>query len=119
MPPVHILALDADEKQSIGAQKWERRLLPTATPPIAHKDILVTPQNLINIVDEWLHETDDSEQSNAPLPVLFVALHACGSLTVNILRSFIGCNTSKEATWSAVGVVAVGCCYNLMYPNGV
>jgi len=86
--------------------------LPEATPPIAHKTILIAPQTLLDTIDEWVGE------SPQPVPVLLVALHACGSLTPDILRSFISSVNTPHPSWYPVGVVAVGCCYNLMNPGG-
>jgi hypothetical protein len=105
----HILALDADQQQTRGAQKWEERLLPNASPPISHETILISPQNLLATIDLWVSE---------PAPVIFVALHACGSLTPDILRAFISASRSRR-TWYPAGLVAVGCCYNLMNPVGL
>ena len=63
-------------------------------------------------MDEWVA---DSAQ---PVPVLLVALHACGSLTPDILRSFMSSVKTPRPSWYPIGVVAVGCCYNLMTPGG-
>ncbi|KAF7365455.1 Methyltranfer-dom domain-containing protein [Mycena venus] len=54
-----------------------------------------------------------------PAPVLLVALHACGSLTPDILRTFfIQQDAPKDRRlWTPVGVIAVGCCYNLLAPQ--
>jgi len=104
----HILALDADEEQTRGAQKWEERLLPNASPPINHETMLISPQNLLDTIDLWVSEL---------APVIFVALHACGSLTPDILRAYISASRSRR-TWYPAGLVAVGCCYNLMNPVG-
>jgi len=104
----HILALDADKEQTRSAQKWEERLLPNASPPINHETILISPQNLLDTIDRWVSE---------PAPVIFVALHACGSLTPDILRAYISASRSRR-TWYPAGLVAVGCCYNLMSPVG-
>ncbi|KAF8798857.1 hypothetical protein BYT27DRAFT_7228159 [Phlegmacium glaucopus] len=112
LPQSHILALDADQEQTRAAQQWERRLLPNATPPITHNTILITPQSLLDTVHKWV---GDSPQ---PVPVLLVALHACGSLTLDILRSFISSVKNPHPSWYPVGVVAVGCCYNLMNTGG-
>jgi len=111
--------LDADAAQTNGAQKWERRLLPDVHPPIEHKTVVITPQSLLSVVDEWIHATRSKDQpdNGCPIPVLFVALHACGSLTLDILRAYI--SSREGAVWSGVGVVAVGCCYNLMNPGGM
>jgi len=107
----HILAVDADKQQTRGAQKWEKRLLPTASPPISHATILISSQSLLDTIDQWF----ESE----PVPVLFVALHACGSLTPDILRAYISAShSSSSRTWYPVGLVVIGCCYNLMNPVG-
>ena len=113
MPQSHILALDADQQQTEGAQRWERRLLPNATPPITHKTILIAPQTLLNTVNEWV-----AESALEPVPILLIALHACGSLTPDILRSFISSVKNPYSSWYPLGIVAVGCCYNLMRPGG-
>lgn len=117
LPKAHILALDADEAQTNGARKWEERLLPNASPPISHKTLLINPENLIATIDDWI-TTDGSGQM--PASVIFVALHACGSLTPDIFRTYFASVKRKlvERIWTAVMVVVVGCCYNLMYPTG-
>lgn len=57
-----------------------------------------------------------------PTPVLFVALHACGSLTPNILRAFaVGARSgmTNAAAWTPRAAVIVGCCYNMLHPEGM
>ncbi|KAF9524475.1 methyltransferase domain-containing protein [Crepidotus variabilis] len=119
LPQSSILALDADEAQTTGAKKWEDRVLPNVSPPIFHKTTLITPQNLVAVIDEWIYEDRPAHVSPEPSPVILVALHACGSLTTDVVRAYFASKSrsSSHRGWVASGVVAVGCCYNLMYPN--
>ncbi|CAN6338938.1 unnamed protein product [Urochloa humidicola] len=50
----------------------------------------------------------ESTQSNPPL--ILAGLHACGDLSVNMLRVFVSCEQVKA-------LVSVGCCYNLLSEN--
>ncbi|KAF8654608.1 hypothetical protein AX16_003520 [Volvariella volvacea WC 439] len=111
--PAYILALDSNEAQSIAAQKWEQKILPPNHTPISHKTVHITSTSLKEAIDEWIDAT--SAASVEPVPVLIVALHACGSLTPSILRAFA--SQSSASPWSFAGLVIVGCCYNLLHPS--
>lgn len=51
------------------------------------------------------------EQPNPSIPQLVLAgLHACGDLSVNMLRVFVSCEQVQA-------LVSVGCCYNLLSEN--
>lgn len=132
-----LLALDGDAAQTVGAERWESRAqkrTPVAeekngeikpdTKAITHKTIHITPETLLNIVDNWIPQGEDDE-------VACVALHACGSLTPSILRAILqgmGCSALSEGqeggegrstrAWRMCGAVVVGCCYNLMDSSG-
>jgi len=110
----HILALDADQDQTTGAQRWETRLIPSLVPRIAHKTVLISADTLSSTISEWV----DEGKFEIPVPVLLVALHACGSLTLDVLRTFTINLKTPRPTWYPAGVVTVGCCYNLMNPGG-
>ncbi|KIY52182.1 hypothetical protein FISHEDRAFT_35749 [Fistulina hepatica ATCC 64428] len=112
----HLLALDSDDAQTRGAQKAEDKLR-IRDGSITHKTVHITSQNLIQTVNEWIAEDTDSD--DAPnMPVLFVALHACGSLTPTILRSLLEARRKRRRLrWTPIGVIAVGCCYNLLSPE--
>lgn len=105
---------------------------------ITHRTIHITPTTLLSSIDEWiLSEADiskqhsnaggaEKEQAGNPIPVLFVALHACGSLTPDIIRAFLSYGaassngtTGRKKKWIAAGVLVVGCCYNLLAPSGM
>ncbi|KAJ6620745.1 methyltransferase domain-containing protein [Mycena sp. CBHHK59/15] len=117
----HLLALDSSEVQTRGAQRWEART--GLVGSITQKTIHITPDTLCESIDEWIHATTASQEENddaAPVPVFLVALHACGSLTPDIVRAFFSqLNASAGAYigWTPVGMMAVGCCYNLLAPG--
>jgi len=127
LPRTRILALDADKAQTVGAQRWERQLLPPPTPTtqeknpsITHKTIHITPKKLFETVDEWIKEEEvvsPEEDRREEIPVLLVGLHACGSLTPDIIRTF-GQSRPSNKMWKFAAVVVIGCCYNLMNPGG-
>lgn len=132
-----MLALDGDAAQTVGAERWESRAQKrTRTAKetgrkakedaniITHKTIHITPETLLDVVDNWIPPGEDDE-------VVYVALHACGSLTPSILRAILqgmDSSTSSEGqydrkgnivrTWRMRGAVVVGCCYNLMDSSG-
>ncbi|KAL1719681.1 methyltransferase domain-containing protein [Schizophyllum commune] len=114
-----VLALDADDLQTTGAKKWERKL--GIEDSVMHQTIWITPSNLLETVDEWITGMRRSEDD--PIPVFLVALHACGSLTPTILRTFVAARRRRYSwegtipTWRPAGMVAVGCCYNLLQPE--
>ncbi|EIM86094.1 uncharacterized protein STEHIDRAFT_157609 [Stereum hirsutum FP-91666 SS1] len=97
---------------------------------LTHKTIHITPSTLYQAVTAWIQDapysySDDSsstENLNTPIPVLVVGLHACGSLTPDILRVFLSFHDSPPnttapphiTTWTPKAAVVVGCCYNMM-----
>lgn len=123
-----ILAIDSNELQTTGAQRWEdaavkgkrgqqaqARLVTDRL--IEHRTIRLGSSELLHELDDWLPVQEDRK----PRPVLFVALHACGSLTPNILRAIVASthNDLEEHGWYPLGGVIVGCCYNLLDPQGL
>jgi hypothetical protein len=102
----HTLALDADHAQTTGAETR------TSTARITHRTLHITPDTLLHAIDDWIPTTT----SDVPVPVLFIALHACGSLTPDILRAFLRARAAPHPLWTPLAVVAVGCCYNLLHP---
>ncbi|KAF7299322.1 Methyltranfer-dom domain-containing protein [Mycena indigotica] len=105
---VQLLALDFNEVQTAGAAKMMAR--DKRDGQIAQRTIYIKPDTLLAAVDDWIGE--DEEQ-----PVLFVALHACGSLTPDIFRAVFEQRRRQSSRWRPVGVLAVGCCYNLLAPG--
>lgn len=88
---------------------------------IDHKTAYITPQTLISSVDDWTRECSlrplpaNTPSTNDPEPILFVALHACGSLTPAVIKAVSSTRfMSPNGLWKAAGCVVVGCCYNLM-----
>lgn len=73
---------------------------------------------------DWLHfgVPDFPSASQDPIPIMFVALHACGSLTIDILKTFLAHYDKAEdgePPWEPHSLVVVGCCYNLISASGV
>ncbi|KAL7088263.1 hypothetical protein ACP275_13G117100 [Erythranthe tilingii] len=50
-------------------------------------------------------------KANEKSSLVLAGLHACGDLSVTMLRSFMECNAVKA-------VVSIGCCYNLLSEDG-
>ncbi|XP_073058830.1 LOW QUALITY PROTEIN: uncharacterized protein [Primulina eburnea] len=50
--------------------------------------------------------------TNEKSSLILAGLHACGDLSVTMLRSFIECKEVKS-------VVSIGCCYNLLSEKGI
>ncbi|KAJ7043831.1 methyltransferase domain-containing protein [Mycena alexandri] len=111
----HLLALDSSEVQTKGAQRREERT--GIVGSITQKTIHITPTTLCESIEEWIGNI--SSQEADPAPVLLVALHACGSLTPDILRSFFIQRTASKdrPLWTPIAMIAVGCCYNLLAPQ--
>ncbi|KAJ3523896.1 hypothetical protein NMY22_g11237 [Coprinellus aureogranulatus] len=126
-PSAKLLALDADHSQTEGAERFVKPSKPGRIDPqtselesrISHRTILITPETLLQVVDDWV-DGQSEDRDGTPVSVIFVALHACGSLTPDLLRSFlsrVSDSDSVQRIWKPLSVVAVGCCYNLMFPG--
>ncbi|KAF8552764.1 hypothetical protein OG21DRAFT_1443021 [Imleria badia] len=146
----HVLALDNDENQTSGANRWttkeaarklKRKHRSSSHTPngtrkgsLTHRTVHVCPQTLEESITDWLSDPSGVQQhgdpgihhspaSTEPVPVLMVALHACGSLTVDVLRAFLTDRTRAPQAkgvgclWKPHSLVVVGCCYNLMSPS--
>ncbi|KAF5337477.1 hypothetical protein D9758_013585 [Tetrapyrgos nigripes] len=103
----NILALDSDADQSSGARARDQNFRST---DILHKTIHITPHSLLKAVDQWIPPNNNNAK------VLLVALHACGSLTIDTLRAFIA-SQANNSRWSFIATIVVGCCYNLLNPT--
>lgn len=77
-----------------------------------------------SVIDDWLQTTGAYEavgwDPSGFVPVAFVALHACGSLSPDFLKKIVQLQDAKEneRRWYVAGAVVVGCCYNLMQKSG-
>jgi len=143
---LHVLALDSNSSQTDGAERRrvrEERIsrhAPVRNKPIlpngsvTHKTVLITSHNLESAISDWIANfisnthSESTQQDRGPVLVLFVALHACGTLTPDILRTFIsqhkalhslrGSPHPEPQKWLPASAAIVGCCYNLMSPDG-
>lgn len=186
---LHVLALDSNEIQTSGAERWKAKELarrqkqfkrgkdaqsvpdsnhhctdplfrshvPTSVPAactaskiimrshmgsLTHQTICINSITLESSIHEWLFSGEDDQIASCtsmigdlpvdgaerrihrgkPVPVMMVALHACGSLTPDVLRAFLSNHRRPSAPsariWTAQALVVVGCCYNLMALEG-
>ncbi|KAI6166671.1 methyltransferase domain-containing protein [Pisolithus thermaeus] len=145
---LHVLALDNNENQTSGANNWkikdalrkaheQRRnntqngkTCPSQTTPsshshgsLTHRTVHIQPTTLEAVIEDWLlaDVPNTITSSRDPIPIMFVALHACGSLTVDVLRTFLS-HHSKPGSgrrWEPHSLVVVGCCYNLISLSGM
>lgn len=143
---LHVLALDNNANQTSGANNWkikdalrrahEQRRNNTrdiktgssqTTPSshsngsLTHQTVHIKPTTLEAAIEDWLlaNVPDTFTSSRDPIPIMFVALHACGSLTVDVLRTFLSHRSKAESGrwWEPHSLVVVGCCYNLITPS--
>ncbi|KAG6336264.1 hypothetical protein ID866_2818 [Astraeus odoratus] len=92
---------------------------------LTHRTVHIQPGSLEAAISDWLltEFPDGSPFSRRPIPILLVALHACGSLTIDILRTFLSQRRKIEdevlasPAWEPHSLVVVGCCYNLICPS--
>lgn len=115
----------SDSQTPIGARKGS----------LTHRTVHVYPQTLEESIADWLKDPpgiqgrDDADIHYSPtrpepVPVMFVALHACGSLAVDVLRTFLSDlarapqANDVQHTWRPHSLIVVGCCYNLMSHSG-
>ncbi|KAI0088562.1 methyltransferase domain-containing protein [Irpex rosettiformis] len=123
---LHVLALDWSDIQSDGAKRREKSKKkvskgqgskePPQTGSLSYETLPINPRSLQEVVQNWVTTFKTSFQEVEKVPVLFVALHACGSLTLDILRTFLFAlkDSSGRRGWRPAGALVVGCCYNLL-----
>lgn len=99
---------------------------------LTYKTVDITQESLLISTDDWMSRSRSiplrqpssvEEKELATAPVLMVALHACGSLTLDICRALASRIKDKgpvagSETWRPRAAVIVGCCYNLLRPEG-
>lgn len=99
------------------------------TGTLCYRKIAITTDTLVTAADEWISQSNTegrgclsytpSAHGSSGVPVFLVALHACGSLTLDILRAVIRQSLEERTdSWFAAGGLIVGCCYNLLRPEG-
>lgn len=82
---------------------------------VTQATVFVDKDALPTAIDQWMK---DQMLSASEAPVIIIGLHACGSLTPAVLRSFVSLyHTQKREqlsprAWRCNGIALVGCCYN-------
>ncbi len=121
--------VEADDSTRKQASRIEQSCPSVTDGSLTYVTTSIDSDSLVSSTKAWLEDTPPSNadpvHTPAPVtPVLFVALHACGSLTPDILRAFASARkptssvTSTPATWMPQGAIIVGCCYNMMRSEG-
>lgn len=131
---MHVLALDSSEHQLEGSERrapraqtlsnltsrafWlgERPSFESHPGSRGASSSRSDSLQIEHVLEEWLESMDafGSIPDGSSLPVVFVALHACGSLTPEILRKVSEFQPSADRRWHVAGALIVGCCYNLL-----
>lgn len=131
---LHVLALDWSPVQSEGAIRREKIAKKSSRRPktkqnssecpalhkgsLTYETLLIDTQSLLEAVDGWVASVGEAAEEQ--VPVLLVALHACGSLTLDIFRAF-GSKlkvSGAASRWEPAAALVVGCCYNRLASAG-
>ena len=119
---MHVLALDASDTQAKGAERQGSYNKSSSDQgSLTYQIGNITPLTLLQSVDKWITELSPLAAESHTTSVVFVALHACGGLTPNILRTSISAmhgNDRGKRDWSLKAAIVVGCCYNMMEGKG-
>ena len=118
---MHVLALDSSDTQAKGAKR--RGLYHKSSSnqgSLTYRVVKITSATLLQSVDEWVTNLFPLSAGSHPSSIMFVALHACGSLATDILRTSVSamCDSEKRG-WSLKATIVVGCCYNMMEGKGM
>jgi len=97
----HVLAIDGDASQRDGAEHLDRVGRAKVTGSLQHRVQRLDEQAIGELLEMWTSKQADAAK-------LCIGLHACGQLSVDILRAF------AAATEPTLPLVLVPCCYNLM-----
>lgn len=119
---MHVLALDSSGTQANGAEKQgSYHKLSGDQGSLTYQIAKVTPCSLLQSVNKWITDSSPLTVESHPPSVVFVALHACGSLTTDILRTSVSVmrrSDEKKRGWSLRAAFVVGCCYNMIEERG-
>jgi len=119
---MHVLALDSSDVQAKGAERHGSYIKsPNNQGSLKYRIAKITPSTLLQSVDKWFTDLSPPAVKSHPPSVVFVALHACGSLTTDILRASVSAmygSDRENRGWSLKATIVVGCCYNMMGGKG-
>lgn len=101
--------------QTVAVHVLSSDMLKALSDSIAHKDTVEQPNKITRSSNEHALEglqyvgTRSSSCNNtySTSSLVLAGLHACGDLSVNMLRTFLECEEVKA-------VISIGCCYNLL-----
>lgn len=105
---------DLDLNNSTGVAASTAQDAARSSGCITRATVFVDQITLPEAIKQWT----DGTPAHHTIPVLMTGLHACGSLTPAVLRSFVSlyhqqkATEEKERSWRCAGLALVGCCYN-------
>lgn len=119
---MHVLALDLSDTQAKGAERQgSYHKLLDDQGSLTYQVAKVTPSSILQSVDKWIADLSPQLVESHPPSIVFVALHACGSLATDILRTTVSAmygSAKGNHNWSLRATFVVGCCYNMMEERG-
>ncbi|KAF9586978.1 hypothetical protein IFM89_039850 [Coptis chinensis] len=101
--------------QTLAFQVLSSDALKTLSNSIAREDICKQRDEIKKDLSEGLQDVRIQPPScdipNLKFSLVLTGLHACGDLSVTMLRTFLDCEEIKA-------VISIGCCYNLLSDEG-
>ncbi|KAG8860900.1 hypothetical protein FRB96_003635 [Tulasnella sp. 330] len=93
---------------------------PPCSGSVTRSIVFVDQRTLPQAIEGWIQSADIEQRRSGVARCLLTGLHACGSLTPSVLRSFVtlyrdqkdSTNEEQHRTWKCAGMALVGCCYN-------
>lgn len=85
---------------------------------MTHRTSALDAAGIADLMTSWPSPSDDGQDSQQEAAIL-VALHACGDLTIDAIKSFINDSVSSREhdLASRRTAILVGCCFNLQTPS--
>ncbi|CAA6668561.1 unnamed protein product [Spirodela intermedia] len=105
-----VIALDASPHHasvtSLRAERIKKHFTVKSRKSQNGTKLLHGPTTITSVLESMI-ESSSCDNEHAGSPLVLAGLHACGDLSVNMLRTFIECEQVKA-------IVCISCCYNLL-----
>jgi hypothetical protein len=116
-----VLGVDNNEHQTGGAESILKKTREKTTKgSISHLTAHIgDPGSLQRTISHWVESTSPAPaETSEPESVALVGLHACGPLSVNIIRTYLSSlpssSPAQQLNWTPSSLALVGCCYNFL-----
>ncbi|EJU03089.1 hypothetical protein DACRYDRAFT_106264 [Dacryopinax primogenitus] len=111
---LNVLALDFSEVQTSGSIHWAQQAK-EQNLKLSHVTHHISQATLPGLVQNWI---DGRHLARSNRNVIVIGLHACGSLTVEVLRACMDNMKPQDDGaadhWKIKACAIVGCCYNML-----